>query len=98
MVTREFLMKQLYYFQISLGQIEKQNLNNVLKNYIKQIFSNVSLSFNENTLFINVEENPIININYNGIKTKLLELIKSDAIVKSRSSYNEYVITEEKDY
>ena len=56
------------------------------------------MSFNENTLFINVEENPIIeNINYNGIKKKkLLELIKSDAIVKSRSSYNEYLITEEK--
>ena len=30
------------------------------------------------------------------LKKKLLELIKSDAIVKSRSSYNEYLITEKK--
>ena len=90
----------ILFSEISLDQkIEKQNLNNILKNlYQTNFFSNVSLSFNENTLFINIEENPIIeNINYNGIKKqKLLELIKSDAIVKSRSSYNEYVITEEK--
>ena len=60
----------ILFSEISLDQkIEKQNLNNILKKlYQTNFFSNVSLSFNENTLFINVQENPIIeNINYNGI-------------------------------
>ena len=78
---------------------EKEKLNKVLKNlYDTNFFSNVSVSFKNNILYLNVVENPIIeNIDYKGIKKKkLLELIKSEALIKSRSSYNEFIIAEEK--
>ena len=47
-------------------------------------------------MIIKVEENPIIeNIEYSGIK-KLLNELKVNALLKSRSSYNEYILSEEK--
>ena len=79
--------------------LEKENLNEILKKlYETNFFSNVSVSFSENILFLNVVENPIIEkINYEGIKQKkLLEMLKAEALVKSRSSYNKFIIAEEK--
>ena len=51
---------------------EKEKLNKVLKNlYDTNFFSNVSVSFKNNILYLNVVENPIIeNIDYKGIKKK----------------------------
>ncbi len=88
------------FSEISLNSdLKKENLNEILKKlYETNFFQNVSLKFENNTLFVNVEENPIIeNINYQGIKKKkLIDLLKNDALVKSRSSYNEYLVNEEK--
>ena len=49
-------------------------------------------------MFINVKENPIIEkITYKGIKRKkTLDEIRKDALFKSRSSFNEYILGEEK--
>ena len=51
---------------------EREKLNKVLKNlYDTNFFSNVSVSFKNNILYLNVVENPIIeNIDYKGIKKK----------------------------
>ena len=88
------------FSEISLNSdLKKENLNEILKKlYETNFFQNVSIKFENNTLFVNVEENPIIeNINYQGIKKKkLIDLLKNDAIIKSRSSYNEYLVNEEK--
>ncbi len=80
--------------------LDKDNLNNILKNlYETNFFKNISIEFNNNILLINVIENPIIeNIKYEGVKsTKTLELLKENALVKSRSSYNEVTLIDEKD-
>ena len=88
------------FSEISLNSdLKKENLNEILKKlYETNFFQNVSIKFENNTLFVNVEENPIIeNINYQGIKKKkLIDLLKNDALIKSRSSYNEYLVNEEK--
>ena len=51
-----------------------------------------------NTLIIDVVENPIIeNIKYTGIKKKsLIEEIQNNAVIKSRSSFNDYLLGVEK--
>ena len=61
------------FSEISLNSdLKKENLNEILKKlYETNFFKNVSIKFENNTLFVNVEENPIIeNINYQGIKKK----------------------------
>ena len=61
------------FSEISLNSdLKKENLNEILKKlYETNFFQNVSIKFENNTLFVNVEENPIIeNINYQGIKKK----------------------------
>ena len=80
--------------------LDKDNLNNILKNlYETNFFKNVSIELNNNILLINVIENPIIeNIKYEGVKsTKTLELLKEDALIKPRFSYNEVTLIDEKD-
>ena len=74
------------------------DLNNVLKKLYKtNFFKKIKLKIDNNTLLINVLENPIIeNINYTGLKKKFLEEIRKEALFKSRSSYNEYTVGEEK--
>ncbi len=79
-----------------LGQ---NDINLILKNlYETNFFKDVSISLENNKLIINVLENPIIEkIQYNGIKSnKLLELIKDNALIKSRSSYSEFILQNEK--
>ncbi len=80
-------------------QLITKDLNLILKKlYNTNFFKDVSLSFENNLLSIRVIENPIIeNINYEGIKaSKILEVLKDNAIIKSRSSYNEIILKEEK--
>ena len=79
-----------------LGQ---NDINLILKNlYETNFFKDVRISFENNKLIINVLENPIIEkIQYNGIKSnKLLKLIKDNALIKSRSSYSEFILQNEK--
>ena len=79
--------------------IDDNKLNKILKDlYETNFFKDVSVKFFNQILSINVEENPIIeNIFYNGVKSnRILELIKKDTTIKSRSSYNENIIKKEK--
>ena len=80
-------------------EIDDNRLNKILKNlYETNFFENVNLNFNNQILFINVIENPIVEkITYKGIKNKkILEIIKENSLVKSRSSFNESLIKKEK--
>ena len=80
-------------------EINDIKLNNVLNDlYETNFFKNITINFKEQILLITVEENPIIeDVNYNGIKSnKILELIKQDTFIKSRSSYNENLLKKEK--
>ena len=54
---------------------------------MNQIFEDISIEYDQDTLFINVKELPIIqNIILDGIKAKNLKLIKKNFKFKSRSS------------
>ena len=79
--------------------INKNIINDILKNLYKtNFFKDVSLSFKNNVLTVNVVENPIINnIEYKGIRAnKILEVLKEDALIKSRSALNETNLKKEK--
>ena len=74
-------------------------VNTVLKNlYNTNFFENVSVNFTNSILEIRVVENPIIqNINYEGIKSnKIKDLIRTSTKLKSRSSYNELILKNDK--
>ena len=92
----------LMFANIDVGQdFDDQDLNRVLKDlYNSNFFENVSIDFKNNALTIKVVEAPIINeININGVKAKKnKEKILNNLILKSRSSYNEYSLFEEKDF
>ena len=75
--------------------LSENDLNQILKNlYDSNFFENVSVKIENNILTINVKENPIIqNLNYEGIKSdKLLSDLKSNVILKSRSSFDEVTL------
>ena len=77
----------------------EDDLNRILKKlYNTNFFDLVSVKITNKILIISVKENPIIqNINYEGIKSsKLLEDLKKDIILKSRSSFNEVLLNEDK--
>ena len=76
-------------------EINDVKLNNILNDlYETNFFKNISVNFKDQILVINVIENPIIeNIYYNGIKSqRILELIKQNSFIKSRSSFNEILL------
>ena len=80
--------------------IDEDSLNKILKNlYNTNFFENVSVSLKNNILTIVVKENPIIeNISYNGIKSKTLKSeITKNLKLKPRSSYNEIILSQDKD-
>ena len=94
----EETIKMFADFQIN-NEINDQILNEILKNlYESNFFENVIVEYNQNTLFINVEELPIVqNIVLDGIKAnKFKDEIKKNFKLKSRSSFNEYFIKEDK--
>ncbi len=80
--------------------IDSNGLNAILKNlYDTNFFSNVSVKIQNNILYINVIENPIIQeIVYEGIKAnRIKEEIKKNLILKPRSSYNEIYLKKDKE-
>ena len=80
-------------------QLSDQDLNIILKKlYDTNFFNLVSVKIIDDTLIIKVDENPIIqNINYEGIKSsKLLEELKSNVVLKSRSSFNDVLLSKDK--
>ena len=84
---------------IELGQeVKNSDINNIIKNlYETNFFDNVSATLDNNTILINVNESPIIDkIIITGVKAqKNKELIKNNFKLKSRSSFNNVLLTQE---
>ena len=89
------------FSEVSIGDtVSNKMLNDILKNlYDTNFFLNVGVSFQETTLFINVEEAPIIdNVEFVGIKAdKIKNALKDIIQLKSRSSYNDYLASSDRD-
>jgi outer membrane protein insertion porin family len=82
-----------------LDDINTDSINEILKSlYETNYFKNVSVSLDSNKLIISVEENPIIeNIDFDGIKSNTLKSnILKDVKLKSRSSYNKFLLDKDK--
>ena len=80
--------------------VDNFKLNEILKNlYETNFFDDISVNIDNNILEIIVEENPIIqNINYEGLKAqKIKKIIKYNTKLKSRSSYNELFLKNDKE-
>ncbi|MBD1108985.1 outer membrane protein assembly factor BamA [Pelagibacterales bacterium SAG-MED50] len=80
-------------------EIDYNDLNKILKDlYETNFFKDVKINLKNQSLFIYVVENPIIeNIYYTGIKSdRILDIIKEGTSVKSRSSFNETLLNKEK--
>ena len=90
----------ILFSKISINEnIDQNKLNVILKNlYETEFFSDVSVKIEDNTLTIIVVENPIIEkINYEGVRAnRILELLKEDALIKPRYSFNEIILKKEK--
>ena len=79
--------------------IDNTKLNDILKDlYSTDFFKDVSVKFENQILSIKVIENPIIEkIIFKGVKSeRILDIIKNETTVKSRSSYNERILKNEK--
>ncbi len=79
--------------------LSENDLNTILKKlYNTNFFNLVSIKIIDRTLFIKVEENPIIeNIEYKGIKSsKILQDLKNNIILKPRSSFNQVLLEKDK--
>ena len=79
--------------------VTEVDLNNILKRlYNTNFFDLVSVKVLNETLIIKVKENPIIqNISYEGVKSsKILEDLKKNSILKSRSSFNNVLLEKDK--
>ena len=80
-------------------QVTEIDLNKILKNlYNTNFFDLVTVKISDKILFIKVRENPIIqSINFEGIKSsKILENLKKNVFLKSRSSFNEVLLEKDK--
>jgi outer membrane protein insertion porin family len=80
-------------------KIDDNKLNDILKKlYETDFFEDINLNFKDQILLIKVIENPIIeNIFYKGIKSnRILDILKKETFIKSRSSYNDVIIKNEK--
>ena len=80
--------------------LNSKTLNQIIKNlYDTNFFKDISVNFSNNTLFINVLENPIIqNVTYEGIKSnRIKDEILKDINLRSKSSYNEIILKRDKD-
>lgn len=88
------------FSKVSINEeINNNNINEIIKNlYRTNFFNNVSISYKNNILEINVIENPIIqNINFRGIESKnLRKEILSGVNLKVRSSYSEYLLNQDR--
>ena len=79
--------------------LTESDLNEILKKlYNTNFFDLVSVKISNNTLVIKVKENPIIqNITFEGIKSnQILEDLRKNAVLKSRSSFNEVLLDRDK--
>ena len=88
------------FSNINVGDdINKNDLNEILKNiYDTNFFEDVKVSLKNNILSIIVKENPVVeNVSIKGLKSKTLtKELEKPLKVKSRSSYNEFLLIEDK--
>ena len=84
------------FSDIEIGnQITNKKLNDIIINlYETNFFEDVSVNFSNGDLLISVVESPIIdNVEFLGIKAeKIKNGLNSFINLKSRSSYNEFLI------
>ena len=89
------------FSDVTIQQNLNQNdINRILKSlYDTNFFDNVEVSFKNNVLKIKVKENPIIDkIIIEGIKAdKIKSAISKKLSLKSRSSFNQFLLTKDKD-
>ena len=81
-------------------KIDQNDINEIIKKlYETSFFKNLSINFDENILFIEVEENPLVQtVIFNGIKNKsLIEQIKDTIVQKEKSSFVENKIKIDQD-
>ena len=79
--------------------VSEKDLNEILKKlYNTNFFDLVSIKIDNKKLFIKVKENPIIqNIIFEGIKSStILEELKNNISLKSRSSFNNILLEKDK--
>ena len=90
----------LMFSNVDTGQSVKNNkINEILKDlYNSNFFNNVSVKIEKNTLFINVDEAPLIkDIKITGVKAeKFKKLIRDSLILKARGPFNDFLLTKEK--
>ena len=90
----------LMFSEVNTGQSVKNNkINQILKDlYNSNFFNNVSVKIEKNTLFINVDEAPLINdIKITGVKAeKFKKIIRDSLILKPRGPFNEFLLAKEK--
>jgi outer membrane protein insertion porin family len=89
----------LMFSEIDIGKnILSSSVNEITKNlYETNFFNNVSVVFENNLVSITVDEAPLIDkITFSGLKAKKIEKKISDNLkLKSRSSYNEFQLSQE---
>ena len=79
--------------------INENKINEILKDlYNSNFFEDISINYNNNILSIFVKELPIIeSITIEGVKAKKIkEAIKKELSLKSRSSFNELILLDDK--
>ncbi len=87
-ITKETI---LVFADIEIGKnYDSNDLNKILRDlYNTDFFSDISLSFNDGILVVDVKENKIIqNIEFNGIKKKeLIEILKKQILSKDKNPF-----------
>ena len=81
-------------------EVDKSKLDTIIKNLYKtNFFKNITLRFENETLFLNVEENPIIeNLEIIGIKKKsLVEFIKGKIQLAEMKSFDQELLSSDLD-
>ena len=81
-------------------EVTKSKLDKVIKNLYKtNFFRNISLNFENETLFLNVEENPIIeNLKIDGIKKQsLVDFIKDKIQLAEMRSFDQELLSADLD-
>ena len=89
----------LMFSEIDVGKdVTSSAVNKIIKNlYETNFFNNVSVVLKNNLVSIPVDEAPLIDkIVFDGIKSKKIEKkIRESLRLKSRSSYNEFELSQE---
>ena len=89
----------LMFSEIDVGiDITSSTVNKIIKNLFEtNFFNNVSVVFENNLVSISVDEAPLIDkIVFDGLDSKKIEKeIRENLKLKSRSSYNEFLLSQE---